>query len=108
MRGVALLRAKAAGQHVKRDSSEVQAGINIGLQVLEAPIGRCRDEGVEGSILVGKIIENGAETDGFDEQSEQFADLIRAGIIALAVSGNDDAAFGLLLRINAADVHTIM
>ena len=39
------------------------------------------NSGVEGSIVVGKISENSSETYGFDAQTEQFVDLIQAGII---------------------------
>ena len=80
--GVALLRAKAAVQKLKSDNSDVQAGINIVLKALEAPIRQIAENaGVEGSIVVGKITENSSETYGFDAQSEQFVDLIQAGII---------------------------
>src|SRR5215211_2220288 len=80
--GVALLRAKAAVQKLKSDNPEVQAGINIVLKALEAPIRQIAENaGVERSIVVGKIGDNGSETYGFDAQSEQFVDLIQAGII---------------------------
>jgi chaperonin GroEL len=80
--GVALLRAKAAVQKLKNENSDVQAGINIVVKALEAPIRQIAENaGVEGSIVVGKIGENGSETFGFDAQSEQFVDLIQAGII---------------------------
>jgi chaperonin GroEL len=80
--GVALLRAKAAVQKLKNDNSDVQAGINIVLKALEAPIRQIAENaGLEGSIVVGKISENSSESYGFDAQSEQFVDLIQAGII---------------------------
>src|SRR4051812_26009485 len=80
--GVALLRAKAAVQKLKNENSDVQAGINIVVKALEAPIRQIAENaGVEGSIVVGKITDNSSETYGFDAQSEQFVDLIQAGII---------------------------
>jgi chaperonin GroEL len=80
--GVALLRAKAAVQKLKSENSEIQAGINIVSKALEAPIRQiAENSGVEGSIVVGKINDNSSETYGFDAQSEQFVDLIQAGII---------------------------
>src|SRR6185369_4853147 len=80
--GVALLRAKAAVQKLKNENSDVQAGINIVLKALEAPIRQIAENaGVEGSIVVGKINDNNSETYGFDAQTEQFVDLIKAGII---------------------------
>ena len=80
--GVALLRAKAAVQKLKSENSDIQAGINIVSKALEAPIRQiAENSGVEGSIVVGKITENSSETYGFDAQTEQFVDLIQAGII---------------------------
>src|SRR4051812_11599508 len=80
--GVALLRAKAAVQKLKNENSDVQAGINIVLKALEAPIRQIAENaGVEGSIVVGKISENSSETYGFDAQSEQYVDMLQAGII---------------------------
>jgi chaperonin GroEL len=60
----------------------VKAGINIVLRALEAPIRQIAENaGVEGSIVVGKITENSSETFGFDAQTEQFVDMLQAGIV---------------------------
>ena len=54
--GVALLRAKAAVAKLKSENADEQAGINIVLKALEAPIRQIvENSGVEGSIVVGKI-----------------------------------------------------
>ena len=54
--GVALLRAKAAIGKLSDENSDIQAGINIVLKALEAPIRQiAENSGVEGSIVVGKI-----------------------------------------------------
>ena len=80
--GTALLRAKAAVAKLKNDNEDVQAGINIVLKALEAPIRQIAENaGVEGSIVVGKIIENKSETFGFNAQSEEFVDMIKTGIV---------------------------
>ena len=80
--GVALLRAKKAVAKLKSDNPEVQAGINIVLKALESPIRQiAENSGVEGSIVVGKVLDNSSETFGFDAQSETYVDLIKAGII---------------------------
>ena len=80
--GVALLRAKKAVGKVKSDNSDVQAGVNIVLRALEAPIRQIAENaGVEGSIVVGKILEDKSETQGFDAQSETYVDMIKSGII---------------------------
>jgi chaperonin GroEL len=80
--GVALLRAKKAVGRITNDNPEVQAGINIVLKALEAPLRQIAENaGVEGSIVVGKITENKSETFGFDAQTENYVDLVEKGII---------------------------
>ena len=80
--GVALLRTKKALGKVKSDNADVQAGINIVLRALEAPIRQIvENAGVEGSIVVAKILESKSETYGFDAQDETYKDLVAAGII---------------------------
>ena len=80
--GVALLRAKKAVGRITNDNSDVQAGINIVLKALEAPTRQiAENSGVEGSIVVGKIMENKSETFGFDAQTENYVDLVDKGIV---------------------------
>lgn len=80
--GVALLRAKKAVGRLTNDNSDVQAGINIVLKALEAPVRQiAENSGVEGSIVVGKIMDNKSETFGFDAQKEEYVDMVDAGII---------------------------
>ena len=80
--GVALLRAKAAVGKLSDENADVQAGINIVLRALEAPIRQIvENAGVEGSIVVGKITENKSQTYGFDAQTEQYVDMLSAGIV---------------------------
>ena len=80
--GVALLRAKKAVGKLTDDNSDVQAGINIVLKALEAPIRQiAENSGVEGSIVVGKILDEKSETFGFDAQNEEYVDMIEKGII---------------------------
>ena len=56
--GVALLRAKKAVGRIHDENPDVQAGINIVLKALEAPIRQIAENaGVEGSIVVGKIMD---------------------------------------------------
>src|SRR6201989_1049306 len=80
--GTALLRAKKAVGKIVNENHDVQAGINIVLKALEAPIRQiAENSGVEGSIVVGKIVENKSETFGFDAQSEEYVDMVDKGII---------------------------
>jgi chaperonin GroEL len=80
--GTALLRAKKAIGKINNDNSDIQAGINIVLKALEAPIRQIAENaGVEGSIVVGKIMDNKSETFGFDAQNEDYVDMVEKGII---------------------------
>jgi chaperonin GroEL len=80
--GVALLRAKKAVGRITDGNADVQAGINIVLKALEAPTRQIAENaGVEGSIVVGKIMENKSETFGFDAQGEEYVDLVDSGIV---------------------------
>jgi len=80
--GTALLRAKGAVMKLKSDHPDVQAGINIVLKALEAPIRQIvENAGVEGSIVVNKIQENKSQTFGFNAQTEEYVDMLTAGIV---------------------------
>jgi len=80
--GVALLRAKKAVGKITNENADVQAGINIVLKALEAPIRQiAENSGVEGSLVVGKIGEDKSETFGFDAQNEEYVDMVEKGII---------------------------
>ena len=79
--GVALLRAKKALDAVTSKNPDVQAGINIVSKALEAPIRQIvENAGVEGSIVVGKLLEKSGNF-GFDAQNEEYCDMVAAGII---------------------------
>jgi len=81
--GTALLRAKKAVSELKSEIPDVQAGIKIVLKALEAPLRQiAQNAGVEGSIVVGKITDNtSSETFGFNAQTEEYVDMIQAGIV---------------------------
>ena len=81
--GTALLRAKAVVEKLKSDNADIQTGIKIVAKAIEAPIRQIvENAGVEGSIVVGKILENTkSQTFGFNAQSEQYVDMLEAGIL---------------------------
>jgi chaperonin GroEL len=80
--GIALLRAKVAVAKLKSDNADVQAGINIVLKAIEAPIRQIAENaGVEGSIVVGKVLESKSATFGFNAQTEEYVDMFEAGIV---------------------------
>jgi chaperonin GroEL len=110
--GVALLRAKAAIGKLSNENEEVQAGINIVLRALEAPIRQiAENSGVEGSIVVGKVLENKSPTFGFDAQTEQYVDMLNAGIVdpakVVRVALQDAASIaGLMITTEAMVAET--
>ncbi|MEZ0213436.1 MAG: chaperonin GroEL [Xanthobacteraceae bacterium] len=80
--GIALLRAKKAVEKLTSDNADIQAGIKIVLKALEAPIRQIAENaGVEGSIVVGKVLESKDQNFGFNAQTEEFVDMIAAGIV---------------------------
>ncbi|HTF64206.1 MAG TPA: TCP-1/cpn60 chaperonin family protein, partial [Edaphobacter sp.] len=80
--GVALLRAKASLAALTGVNADVTAGISIVLQALEAPIRQiAENSGVEGSIVVGKLVDSKKPNQGFNAQTELYVDMIEAGIV---------------------------
>jgi chaperonin GroEL len=80
--GVALLRAKTAVSKLKSDNADEQAGISIVLKALESPIRQIAENaGAEGSIVVGKVSEHKSQTWGFNAQTDEYVDMIEAGIV---------------------------
>jgi chaperonin GroEL len=110
--GVALLRAKAAIGKLSGENSDIQAGINIVLRALEAPIRQiAENSGVEGSIVVSKVLENKSQTFGFDAQTEQYVDMLNAGIVdpakVVRVALQDAASIaGLMITTEAMVAET--
>jgi chaperonin GroEL len=105
--GIALLRAKAAIGKLTNENDDVQSGINIVLKALEAPIRQIAENaGVEGSIVVGKVLANKSASYGFDAQKEEYVDMLNAGIVdpakVVRVALQDAASVaGLLITTEA-------
>ena len=79
--GVALLWAAKAIK-TKGDNEDQEAGINILRKALQAPIRQIAENaGVEGSIVVGKVLESKSASYGYDAQNNEYVDMIQKGII---------------------------
>jgi chaperonin GroEL len=80
--GVALLRA-AQSITVKGENEDQNAGIAIVKRALQAPIRQIAENaGVEGSIVVGKVLEKAAGSSfGYDAQNDEYGDMFEKGII---------------------------
>jgi chaperonin GroEL len=106
--GVALLKATKALEGLKGDNDDQDAGINIIRRALQAPLRQIvENAGVEGSVVVGKILESSEPNFGFNAQTEQYGDLVAQGVIDPAKvvrTALQDAASvaGLLITTEAA------
>ncbi len=81
--GVALLNAIPAVSAVANDAEgDEKTGINIVVKSLEAPIRQIAyNAGIEGSVIIDKILSSGKVNFGFDAYSETYTDMIDAGIV---------------------------
>jgi chaperonin GroEL len=108
--GVALLKASLALDNMKGDNDDQNAGIAIVRRALQAPIRQIAENaGVEGSIVVGKVLENASASYGFNAQTEEYVDMIKAGVIdpakvVRAALQNAASVASLLITTEAAIV----
>lgn len=80
--GCALLYSKEVLKKVKAENRDEQVGIDIINRALEAPIRQIvENAGVEGSIVVGKLLDQADKNHGYDAQSGKYTDMVKAGII---------------------------
>ena len=79
--GVALLRSVRALEKLTL-SGDQQIGVNILTRALEEPMRWiAQNAGFEGAIVVQRVREATADEEGFNAQSEQYEDLVKAGVI---------------------------
>jgi len=80
--GVALLYATRALEDLKGDNADQDAGIAIVRRALQAPVRQIvENAGLEGSVIVDKLLTQKSVAYGFDAQKETYTDLVKAGII---------------------------
>jgi chaperonin GroEL len=80
--GVALLKASKALDGLKGDNTDQTQGIGIIARAVQAPIRQiATNAGVEGSIVVGKVLENASPTFGYNAQTEEYGDMLAFGVI---------------------------
>ncbi|HVN02613.1 MAG TPA: chaperonin GroEL [Caulobacteraceae bacterium] len=108
--GVALLKASKALESLKGDNDDQEAGIHIVRRALQSPIRQIAENaGVEGSIVVGKVLDNTTPNFGFNAQTEEYGDLVAAGVIdpakVVRIALQDAASVaGLMITTEAAVV----
>ena len=81
--GVALINAMGAVKTlVENTSGDEKTGVCIVLKALEAPIRQISSNaGLEGSVIIDKIVASGKTNYGFDAYREEYTDMIKAGIV---------------------------
>ena len=80
--GIALLRAKNALTKIKAANTDEETGIKIILKALEAPLRTIvENAGVEGSVIVAKVLESSREAFGYNAKTDAYCDMFKAGII---------------------------
>jgi chaperonin GroEL len=80
--GVALLRAGEALKKVRTQNDDQKHGVEIVRKALSAPARQiAMNAGEDGSVIVGKILENHTYGFGFDAQGGEYVDMVKKGII---------------------------
>ena len=80
--GVALVKSIATLEAVKPENNDQEVGVNIVRRALQAPARQiANNAGADGAVIVGKLMEGTDATVGYNAQSGEFTDLIKAGVI---------------------------
>src|SRR5437016_5764811 len=80
--GVALLYAAKALDGLTPENNDQRVGINIVKRALQSPVRQVAENaGTDGSIVVGKLLDSNDPNRGFDAQSGEYVDMVKAGII---------------------------
>jgi len=104
--GVALLRARSAVAGVKGANSDQDAGVQIVLRALEAPLRViAANAGEEPSVIIAKVLE-GRGNFGYNAATGEYGDLVEAGVVdptkvARTALQNAASIAGLILTTDA-------
>ncbi|MFW5834176.1 MAG: chaperonin GroEL, partial [Pseudomonadota bacterium] len=105
--GVALLRASAALEGLKPGNDDIRRGIDIIRLAIQSPIRQiASNAGVDASVVVGKLFDNGTFTFGYNAATDTYEDLVKSGVIdpvKVVRTALEDAASvaGLLITTEA-------
>ena len=80
--GVALLYATKALAKLKPANDDQKVGIDIVRRALQTPVRQIAENaGVDGSVVIGKLQDKGDPNHGYDAQTGEYVDMLKAGII---------------------------
>jgi chaperonin GroEL len=100
--GVTLVRAAKALDALKLKDEDEQIGVNIVKRALEEPLRKIAENaGHEGAVIVERVKAEKSDAMGFNAESEQFEDLVKAGVI-------DPAKVARTALQNAASIAALM
>ncbi|HUA76560.1 MAG TPA: chaperonin GroEL, partial [Acetobacteraceae bacterium] len=80
--GVALARASLVLAKLKADNDDQRFGIDIVRKAVQTPLRQIAENaGEDGAVIAGKVLDKDEYAWGFDAQTGEFKDLVKAGII---------------------------
>jgi chaperonin GroEL len=80
--GAALLYATRAIEKVRVSNDDQRRGVDIVRRALESPVRQIADNaGVDGSVVVGRLLDQKDSNYGYDAQKGEYCDMIKAGIL---------------------------
>ena len=80
--GTALLYAVNSLKKLQPENNDQQVGIDIVRRALQAPVRQIAENaGFDGAVVAGKLLEGKTKTQGFNAQSGEYVDMLKAGII---------------------------
>ncbi|MFC7739388.1 TCP-1/cpn60 chaperonin family protein, partial [Roseomonas sp. GCM10028921] len=80
--GIALLRASQNLGHLKGDNNDQQVGIEIVRRAIQVPCKQIAENaGKDGAVIAGEVLRDGTYEYGYDAQTDEYKDLVAAGII---------------------------
>ena len=80
--GCALLYASQSLDSLKVKGDDQKSGVALVAKALQAPIRQITlNAGVDGSVVVGKLLEQNKKSQGYDAQNEEYVDMFSKGII---------------------------
>jgi chaperonin GroEL len=80
--GAALVKAMRVLDKLAGDNDDQNVGINIVRRAIQAPARQIADNaGADGAVIVGKLVEDKSDTNGYNAQTGKFENLIKAGVI---------------------------
>ncbi|HEU5482552.1 MAG TPA: chaperonin GroEL [Sphingomicrobium sp.] len=106
--GVALLYASKALDDTKGENDDQTRGVDIVRKALQAPVRQiAQNAGFDGAVVAGKLIDANDEKLGFNAQTDEYENLVKAGVIdptKVVRAALQDAASvaGLLITTEAA------